>query len=310
MDVNEFSKIISEIKKLSLKQLTKIKEEISNVETEENPLLNLKEPKICPHCNSKEIVSYGFRNEAQRYKCKSCGKTYNILTNSPLAKLRLKKKWLKYCECLKSGYSIRKTAEICGINKNTALKWRHRFLENNKVNKVQKLTGLVEADDCFFFKSEKGNKKLNRLPRKRGARNTSNENSIDKHTLFVNIDGIGSVYDILRDKLQDIDIKEIYSLMETNSAYCVKNFKNYRDILQRTEIKNNLVNPEKARYLKNKNKYTNEAWSYCLSIQKWMLRFNGVASKYLENYLAWFRTLNELGLNINANKLLERAIYK
>ena len=33
-------------------------------------------PKICPYCESEDTVRYGIQREKQRYKCKSCNRTF------------------------------------------------------------------------------------------------------------------------------------------------------------------------------------------------------------------------------------------
>ena len=50
------------------------------------------------------------------------------------------------------GYSIRKAAEKCGINKSTAFEWRHKILDalQNMAESV-KLDGIIEGDETFFF---------------------------------------------------------------------------------------------------------------------------------------------------------------
>ena len=42
------------------------------------------------------------------------------------------------------------------------------FLANAKSVAPEKLSGIIEADETYFLKSEKGNKKLNRKPRVNG----------------------------------------------------------------------------------------------------------------------------------------------
>ena len=37
---------------------------------------------ICPHCKSGKIFKFGKKNGQQRYKCKSCDKTYSIKTHN------------------------------------------------------------------------------------------------------------------------------------------------------------------------------------------------------------------------------------
>lgn len=87
--------------------------------------------KACPHCNSMSVFKWGIRNNLQRYKCKTCNKSFNTLTATPLANLRKKESWIKYAECLREGLSIRKAAAKCGIHRNTSHRWRHRFRKIN-----------------------------------------------------------------------------------------------------------------------------------------------------------------------------------
>ena len=65
----------------------------------------------------------------KRSRCLDCQRTFNPLTGTPLAKLRKKECWLSYAGALNAALPVRKAAKACKINKNTAFKWRHRFLE-------------------------------------------------------------------------------------------------------------------------------------------------------------------------------------
>src|SRR6202042_801778 len=41
----------------------------------------------CPHCAGREIVGWGRSNGLLRFRCKSCGRTFNALTKTPMAHL-------------------------------------------------------------------------------------------------------------------------------------------------------------------------------------------------------------------------------
>ena len=53
--------------------------------------------------------------------------------------------------------------------------------------------------------------------------------------------------------------------------------------------------------------HTTNINSYCLNMLLWLKRFRGVATKYLDNYLSWYRELDELGKCITPNIVLIRA---
>ena len=68
-----------------------------------------------------------------------------------MARLRRRDRWLVYAQALIDGLSIRKSAKLCGINKNTAFLWRHRFLTLANTHQAIHGEGIVEADVTFFL---------------------------------------------------------------------------------------------------------------------------------------------------------------
>ena len=82
----------------------------------------------CPHCAGREIVGWGRSHGLLRFRCKSCGRTFNTLTKTPMAHLRKKDRWLDHARAMIEGKSLAKTAALCGIHPTTAFRWRHRFL--------------------------------------------------------------------------------------------------------------------------------------------------------------------------------------
>lgn len=95
--------------------------------------------------------------------------------------------WEQYIACMMNGLSIRKTAEICGIHKNTAFYWRHKVLDAlQKMAGEVVLGGIVETDETFFPVSYKGNHKnskdfeMPRAPRKRGGTTDKRELSSEQ----------------------------------------------------------------------------------------------------------------------------------
>jgi transposase-like protein len=82
----------------------------------------------CPHCAGREIVGWGRSHGLLRFRCKSCGRTFNALTKTPMAHLRKKERWLDHARAMIEGKSLAKTAALCGVHPTTAFRWRHRFL--------------------------------------------------------------------------------------------------------------------------------------------------------------------------------------
>jgi transposase-like protein len=118
----------------------------------------------CPHCAGREVVGWGRSHGLLRFRCKSCGRTFNALTKTPMAHLRKKERWLDHARAMIEGKSLAKTAALCGVHPTTAFRWRHRFLRAPASDKPRSLRGIVEADETFILESFKG--RWSDLPRK------------------------------------------------------------------------------------------------------------------------------------------------
>ncbi len=81
----------------------------------------------CPHCADTRIHRWGKPSGSQRYRCRSCGRTFNALTGTAVAGLRRPELWVDYRAAIVEQLSIRKAAKRCGIDPSTALRWRRRL---------------------------------------------------------------------------------------------------------------------------------------------------------------------------------------
>lgn len=126
------------------------------------------ESRRCPHCAVEGAVVRGRSNGLRRYCCKGCGKTFNALTGTPLARLRKKEAWATFAAGLGEGDTVKGAAARCGVADTTSFRWRHRFLAAIKAGSIR-LKGIVEADETSVLTSRKGARKLDRKPLKRGG---------------------------------------------------------------------------------------------------------------------------------------------
>lgn len=123
----------------------------------------------CPHCSHRKYVRFGKDKGAQRYKCKSCKRSFTEYTGTWMAGLQRKEKVAGYLKLMVEEKSLDKIVKALGINKKTAFDWRHKILASLDSGK-NNFTGITESDEAFFFRSEKGMKVKNRNPRKRGGK--------------------------------------------------------------------------------------------------------------------------------------------
>lgn len=139
MSITILSTLIEEINKLNEHQqelLHKYLKGILGLDKGINIDMNKKDKnidsniKICPHCKSNNTVRNGKYNGKQRYICKDCRKSFSDYTHSTISYTKKSiTLWLQYIKCMISGYSLRKSAEIVGINLSTSFFWRHKILD-------------------------------------------------------------------------------------------------------------------------------------------------------------------------------------
>lgn len=86
-------------------------------------------PSRCPHCQESTFIKHGFFKEIQRYRCKSCGKTFCPRTNSPwYYSKKSNSHWIEFWRLFTNKTSLEKSSKILKINIATAFNWRHKIL--------------------------------------------------------------------------------------------------------------------------------------------------------------------------------------
>ena len=86
----------------------------------------------CPHCHCSRSHRCGQASGLQRFRCVGCGRTYNALTGTPLARLRKKEHWLTFLQCVLDSRTVRQAATITGVHLTTSFRWRHRFVPGTR----------------------------------------------------------------------------------------------------------------------------------------------------------------------------------
>src|SRR6188768_590459 len=64
----------------------------------------------CPHCKACGAVKRGKNDGLTRHRCKGCGKTFNALTGTPLSKLKMKGRWIRFAQSALRGETLKETA--------------------------------------------------------------------------------------------------------------------------------------------------------------------------------------------------------
>src|SRR5690554_5078690 len=104
----------------------------------------------CVHCESRQVLRWGRARGRQRYRCKACRRTFSDLTGTPLAYSKLAELWGEYARYMVEAISVREAARRLGINKDTAFRWRHRFLAVLECATHPAPRGIVEVHETRF----------------------------------------------------------------------------------------------------------------------------------------------------------------
>jgi transposase-like protein len=99
----------------------------------------------CPHCRSEDVTHWGAAHGFPRYRCGSCRRTFNILTKTPLARLRNKERWPTFVATMIERRSIRRSAAACEVSVTTSSRWRKRFLECSSAQRAKIIGEVIAA---------------------------------------------------------------------------------------------------------------------------------------------------------------------
>jgi transposase-like protein len=284
------------------------------------------EVRSCPHCISHDVVLHGLdKNRRQRFKCRACRRTYNILTGTPMARARKAEKWGTYLNFMSDHMSVRDivTAGI-GVHHVTVWRWRHRFLAAAVNDNAALLSGIIEADETFFLRSFKGDHGWknglppeNRAARPRAWGATRRDLSDEQVPVLSALDTSGGIYEAMLPSLTGIEAA-LNGRIAPASVLCSDGTAAYANVADKAgaehrvihvptiashEIKINPVPTPPRREdrlgLSRVNAHHGRLKAFING------RCRGVATKYLDNYLGWHRAMVR---GVAGTALLDRAL--
>ena len=236
----------------------------------------------CPRCGTHSIRKHGFCLGIQRYQCKKCRRTFNETVNTPLHWIHNKQKMIQYAGTLPEHMSIAKTALQIGVSLNTSFTWRHKILSS------------FMSLDSSPAKSPAGACQIN-MPRSyKGKRVVPEKPAPATKTILVaDARGIPCLQ-LLPDKCTKLHASQILSSSVSASASIVCR---PAHLLSRAAEMTGLPRVEQRSLHK---KLSAKIDSVQAELVFWMDRFNGVATKYLQQYWNWFRAEASLAQSVDA----------
>jgi transposase-like protein len=301
----DFEALLQLVERLSLEQRTSLGRALAAASGESEAVRLLEEAFIaaphCPHCAATALQRWGYASGLRRYRCKGCHKTFNALTGTSLARLRKKACWLAYGEALAKGMTLAQAAVHCGVHMTTSFRWRHRFLQAPAATQ-EALTGVVEADETFFRRSYKGSRRwhqagepLERRPHRRGERASKRGLSAEQVPALIARDRAGHTVDAVLPDLGAVAIAVVLGpVVAGDAVLCSDGAKAYAAFAAQHGLHHEPINVAAGIRVRDGAFHVQNVNAYHGRLKGWMVRFKGVATRYLSNYLGWRRALERV----------------
>ena len=256
--------------------------------------------KPCPHCSSIKVYKRGKQNGVQMYKCNDCNKWYSETTGTALYDIKLKSKWQSYLNCMEKGMPIKKIATELDISIQTSFDWRHKILSSLSQFTPEQLTDQVECDELELALNEKGNRSLGRPSRKRSSdfkRNQGKDNITTVQVVTaVSRNGEKMLKAVESKRLNKKEIAKVLDgKLADDSTLITDKHPSYKAYIKdnpsikhkRLLAKDHVDKNDKSLHLQKVNNVHSQLRSF-------LKPFNGVSSKYLQNYLNWYAYVDQI----------------
>ena len=251
-------------------------------------------------------MSRGKARGRRRYRCKACGKTFDALTGTALSGLHHKERWLAFGASLGEGETIREAAERCGIAPSTV---SHGATGRRCARRQVGLAGIVEADETFVLESRKGERKLDRKPRRRGGKARKRGLSREQVPVLVAADRAGATLSQTLPALNAKSVKEALEPVVARDALLVSDANRcYPPVAAALDIPHESINGAAGERVRGAL-HIQTVNSRHSQIKGFLRGFRGIATKYLDSYLRWFHLI-ELGDQPSPRACLKAAMAR
>lgn len=247
----------------------------------------------CPHCGGNRYYRFGKDHGTQRFKCKDCGRTFTEYTGTWQQKLHKKGLVKAYMHLMSEQKSLDRISAALHINKKTAFDWRHKILRSLKQDEGGSFSGITESDETFFEKSDKGSRHLGRKPRKRGGGGKGKGASKDKVTVIVTADRKNDLNMTFcgYGRLTKAEITEsLHTPLPQGTVLCSDGHVSYKGYAMDNHIEHVVIRADLGWHVKRGFYHIQHVNSLHSRLKKWLNgTFWGVATKYMQDYLNWFK---------------------
>jgi transposase-like protein len=240
------------------------------------------------------------------YKCRAseCNRWFSETTGTALYNNQLKDKWQSYLSCMEQGMPIKKIAKKLEISIHTGFDLRHKVLSSLELYIPKELSQIIECDLLELPVSEKGNQSIDRPARKRSEDFKRNDGTGNAATVKV-VSAVQRNREMFLKALQTkrLTKEQIEQALEgriaKNTTFITDKHPSYKAFAK----SNPTIKHKNLRAKDPIDKYDKSIHLQKVNITHKQLRgflrpFNGVSSKYLQNYwecnLNWFAYLDKI----------------
>ena len=248
----------------------------------------------CPYCESDKTIRRGVVKGIEKFSCNKCNKYFSSNHGTALYRIRLTDKWQSYLKLMEQGYSIKRSAKSLGISIQTSFDWRHKILASLESALPKTIGGTVECDDFQLRESFKGQRKLDRKPRKRGT--DGRKHTVEKVSVVTAVSRDSGVIHavVAAKKISGEEAqKSLEGRLEAGTILITDEASSFNAVAKATPtLVHKKVNSKRNRTERPVGKiHLQTVNNQHKQTRDFLDRFNGVATKYLPNYLNWFAYL-------------------
>lgn len=268
-------------------------------------------PRACPRCGSRAVVGWGGFSGRRRFRCRGCRRTFSDFTATPFFRSRYPLHWHAFAGCMRDGLSVRAAGHRIGVHKDTAWRWRHRLLAGLAPREQELLQEQVYLGQGLFPHSEKGARGLQRghYPR----RYLDPDRPLIR-VLFARDVHRRSLAAVLTAEVMGrptLDEVRAHLLPRLGNVCVLRSQWGRYGPLGALCRKAEPVGGRPCRPVRSLScelvRHSRVIAAYRFELRRWLRRFHGVSSRYLANYLHWFRLVDP-GEAESAPRLLLRAL--
>lgn len=248
---------------------------------------------VCPRCGSVHTRKYGHDKAGnQRFRCSGCSRTFQLSTDSIFHCCKRKAELKAYLGSILKGLSIRNAAQKHGISIRTSFFWRHRILDCLRDTDEKKtFVGIVEADETYLPLSFKGNRSKSSIPMPRKARrrgSPAGKRGLSKEKVCIPcvVDRHRHAYGVISN-LGKVGGKPLHAALSRKIAnarfLCTDGCTAY----EQTAGEDSRVVKIVRGGVKQDLYHIQDVNSFHSFFKRFLRPFNGVSTKYTNNYISW-----------------------